>query len=1151
MASRIETRVFISYARRDGAELAQRLRQDLVTNGFDVWIDIHNIAGGTSWTVEIENAIDTSDVILALLTPASYRSEICRAEQLRSLRKHKCVIPLLVTQGSDIPLHLEPKCYRDFSEGTMYAEHFRNLLLDIEERNGAAPSERYLATPLTYLSAPPMVANYIGRPEAIQALRNILFTADSRAIALTALEGMGGIGKTVLAQALCRDEVVQEAFPDGIVWITAGRETTLDVRRRMSEITNALGDNFAYGESDLACETQYRASIANKAALIVIDDIWNKADLDPFLAESSRSRFLFTTRDASIARFSNAREYRLDLLDEAQSRALLSLWADIGDAQLPSHATEIIHECGRLPLALSMIGALLRGASPVEWSDMVGLLRRRDVKWLEDQLPDGQQSFFRAIDVSVNALAAEIREKYKRLAILLEDMSAQLPILETVWNTAEAEARWIGQHLVDRSLAQRDSENGGIRLHALQLAYLRAQYSDRESLPLIHGAIRMAAHVIEKDPSQFAGQLAGRLPHGTRLANQLSSTNATIRAPGSWLRPLQPSLDAPGGALIRTISSHSDKVTCVSLSPDGERLISASCDTTIKVWDLNSCRLLSVLQGHRLGVFGALVTPDAQRLLSLSWDHALKIWDLPTGRLLREFQLGPYYGSPSPTAIRSMAVSPDGCQLVTASTDTTLTSWDLETGRAIRRFTGHSGPVDHVAVAPDGSWIISTSWDKTLKIWGLRTAKEIQTLQGHKDSVHRVALTSRAKQAVSGSHDGTLKLWDLERGHDLWTIEAHSSCVCDIALTGDDRQAVSVATDGMLMVWDLVNGSELGRVRASVKEANCVAVTVDGRYAISGDNVPGWLKVWDLQSIHKPRTPSAQLLHARHLTISADGRRCVSCHYDETSRVWDTDTGQEIRRFEHLRKRLSRNVLSFYCSVLTANGQTCISCHNEKRLRIWNIDTGQQLGRLRGHSDAPRAVTISGDCKRAASIAERTVIIWDIETRRRINRIKDSLELYNVALSGDGRRVICSTSRGELKVWDVESGSLLGTKGYWGAIITVWLSPDGRQALFGSAGGNSVYIWEVGSKALETRIWCTSRPEFIHELAVAPDGERFVIARSDNTLSLWSTKSHCEIAALTLDAPTECCALVGNRLAAIDETGRIHFFVVEGPPNAE
>jgi predicted nucleic acid-binding Zn-ribbon protein len=85
------SRVFISYARKDGAALAQRLQKDLHEQGFDAWLDTQRILGGATWTTEIEVALDRAEYVVALLTQGSYVSEICRAEQLRARDKDKCV----------------------------------------------------------------------------------------------------------------------------------------------------------------------------------------------------------------------------------------------------------------------------------------------------------------------------------------------------------------------------------------------------------------------------------------------------------------------------------------------------------------------------------------------------------------------------------------------------------------------------------------------------------------------------------------------------------------------------------------------------------------------------------------------------------------------------------------------------------------------------------------------------------------------------------------------------------------------------------------------------------------------------------------------------------------------------------------------------
>lgn len=125
------TNIFISYGRKDGRELALRLSDDLQAVGYSVWLDTAEIPGGANWSQEIEEAIEHSHLMLALLSPAAYDSQWCRAEQLRATRKGKRLIPLMAVSGSEVPLHLEHMNYLDFSDESRYDAMFRDLLSDI------------------------------------------------------------------------------------------------------------------------------------------------------------------------------------------------------------------------------------------------------------------------------------------------------------------------------------------------------------------------------------------------------------------------------------------------------------------------------------------------------------------------------------------------------------------------------------------------------------------------------------------------------------------------------------------------------------------------------------------------------------------------------------------------------------------------------------------------------------------------------------------------------------------------------------------------------------------------------------------------------------------------------------------------------------
>src|SRR5688572_8120622 len=123
--------IFISYAREDGSTLALRLRDDLRSAGHNAWLDTSEIQGGGDWARNIEDAIERCDMLLALLSDASYASEYCRAEQMRAQRKNKRVVPVLVQPEAERPIYLEHLNYFDFSNETKYDAKLYTLLKDI------------------------------------------------------------------------------------------------------------------------------------------------------------------------------------------------------------------------------------------------------------------------------------------------------------------------------------------------------------------------------------------------------------------------------------------------------------------------------------------------------------------------------------------------------------------------------------------------------------------------------------------------------------------------------------------------------------------------------------------------------------------------------------------------------------------------------------------------------------------------------------------------------------------------------------------------------------------------------------------------------------------------------------------------------------
>jgi hypothetical protein len=95
--------IFLSYAHVDNTDIARALARDLSTVGFRVNAD-WELLHGLSWSKQLEEALDQSDVVVALLSRASVNSHFCRSEHIRALRKDKRIVPVQIAGNLEPPL---------------------------------------------------------------------------------------------------------------------------------------------------------------------------------------------------------------------------------------------------------------------------------------------------------------------------------------------------------------------------------------------------------------------------------------------------------------------------------------------------------------------------------------------------------------------------------------------------------------------------------------------------------------------------------------------------------------------------------------------------------------------------------------------------------------------------------------------------------------------------------------------------------------------------------------------------------------------------------------------------------------------------------------------------------------------------------------
>ncbi|MFN2168125.1 MAG: NB-ARC domain-containing protein, partial [Anaerolineae bacterium] len=318
----------------------------------------------------------------------------------------------------------------------------RDLLPDLlAEIQAYKPTGSRLAPGVPF-QAPPLPAHFVPRPEVSSALQSHLLAQETTTpgtLVISAVHGLGGIGKTTLVAELSRRRELRSRFPDGLLWATLGQEP--QVLAQLHEWIQSLGDRDFHPTTVDGASAHLRTLLYDKACLLVLDDAWQADHVRPFLVGGEVCRVLITTRDATLARKVGARLYDLDVMTEAQSLALFEARLGSLDGQR-AQAAELARQLGYLPLALELAAAQVEEGFP--WTELLEAFRdglaALDLLDLDDAAYRNE-SLRLSFRLSLDQLTPEEQEAFAWLGLLAEDALLNARMAATLWSLPEASAR--------------------------------------------------------------------------------------------------------------------------------------------------------------------------------------------------------------------------------------------------------------------------------------------------------------------------------------------------------------------------------------------------------------------------------------------------------------------------------------------------------------------------------------------------------------------------------------------------------------------------------------------------------------------------------------------------------------------------------------
>jgi WD40 repeat protein/serine/threonine protein kinase len=571
---------------------------------------------------------------------------------------------------------------------------------------------------------------------------------------------------------------------------------------------------------------------------------------------------------------------------------------------------------------------------------------------------------------------------------------------------------------------------------------------------------------------------------------------------------------------------HTNRVNSVSISPDGQQLLSAGSDGQLVLWNASTSEVIRQIESGNAVNGVAFVPPDATQAVSASDDGMLTLWDLETGEALRTF-------TGHSDAVFSVAVSPDGVHALSGSRDQTLILWDIATGDMIRRFgsengsVGHSGRVTSVAISPDGQFGLSGASDNTAIVWNLETGEIVWELTGHTDTVSSVAFSPTLNLALTGSVDTSVMLWNLATGLMVRRFEGHTQRVTSVAFSPDGQFAASgsgspfagASNENTVLLWSTQSGDRLARFDGHSSQVTSVAFSSDSLNIISA-SADMTLRTWSIE----PDVEIARLQDGQpiiDLALNEDGTRAFTADRGANLTVWDIPTSSSVRSFAALHTGAINAV------AINPQGTRGLTASDDRILILWDLSSGVSLTTLIGHTNQVKDVVFSADGRFALSGSrDRTLILWDVDENSetfgqavRTFEARHTNVINAVALNHDGTLALSASSDGTMILWDVATGTAVRTfSGHGGDVLTVAFSPDGRYAASGSV-DKTIIVWEVETGAIVQRFGtesqdttlATGHTDWVTTVAFSPDGLRVISGSRDRSVRVWDVSTGQEI----------------------------------------
>ncbi|MEO8149760.1 MAG: caspase family protein [Bacteroidia bacterium] len=267
-------------------------------------------------------------------------------------------------------------------------------------------------------------------------------------------------------------------------------------------------------------------------------------------------------------------------------------------------------------------------------------------------------------------------------------------------------------------------------------------------------------------------------------------------------------------------------------------------------------------------------------------------------------------------------------------------------------------------------------------------------------------------------------------------------------------------------------------------------------------------------------------------SFSPDGKYIVTSSFDETAKIWSTETGQLLLDLKGQTSIV--NSASF-----SPDGKKIVTSSDDNTSKIWDAENGKMLLELKGHTDDVNSANFSADGKKIVTASDdQTTRIWNTENGKLLLELKQFFgDVNSASFSSDGKKII-TVSNFRTIVWSAKNGQRLLTINDF--TTSASFSTEGKKIV--TSHGNTTKIWnaENGQLLLELK----EKTDWVNSASFSPDGKKIVTGSKDHTAKVWDAENGqllFELRGHTDEVKTASFSLDGKKIvtSSFDKTAKV------------